>query len=78
MPKSKKTFGVQEIERGCSVLDLLGSGKQSYSLRDLSKELNIPKPKVHRILSTFCRLGYVMQDDLSKEYRLFLSVLEGS
>jgi IclR family KDG regulon transcriptional repressor len=57
-------------------LDLLGSGKQSYSLRDLSNELNIPKPTVHRILSTFCRLGYVMQDDLSKEYRLGFRLVE--
>ena len=76
MPESQKTFGVQAIERGCSVLDLLGSGKQSYSLRDLSNELNLPKPTVHRILSTFCRLGYVMQDDLTKDYRLGFRLVE--
>ncbi|UCF82915.1 MAG: helix-turn-helix domain-containing protein [Desulfobacteraceae bacterium] len=52
MPKNKRTFGVQEIERGCSFLDLMASGRQSYSLRDLSNELKLPKPKVHRILST--------------------------
>jgi len=76
MIESKKKFGVQAIERGCSVLDLLGSGKESYSLRDLSNEMNLPKPTVHRILSTFCRFGYVMQDDISKEYRLGFRLVE--
>jgi DNA-binding IclR family transcriptional regulator len=76
MAKSQKTSGVQAIERGCSVLDLLGSGKQSYSLRVLSNELSMPKPTVHRILSTFCRLGYVLQDDLTKEYRLGFRLVE--
>ena len=76
MAKNKRTFGVQAIERGCSVLDLMGSGRQRYSLRDLSNELNLPKPTVHRILSTFCRLGYVMQDDISKEYRLGFRLVE--
>ena len=76
MPKSKRAFGVQAIERGCSVLDLLGSGRQNYSLRDLSNELKLPKPTVHRILSTLCHLGYVMQDDISKEYRLGFRLVE--
>jgi IclR family KDG regulon transcriptional repressor len=76
MSKKKRTFGVQAIERGCSALDLLGSGRQSYSLRDLSNELNLPKPTVHRILSTFCHLGYVMQEDISKEYRLGFRLVE--
>ena len=76
MSKNKRSFGVQAIERGCSVLDLLGSGRQNYSLRDLSSELNLPKPTVHRILSTFCHLGYVMQDDISKVYRLGFRLME--
>jgi DNA-binding IclR family transcriptional regulator len=53
MSNSKRTCGVQAIERGSNVLDLLGSARQSYRLQDLSNELNLPKPTVHRILSTF-------------------------
>lgn len=76
MVKDGKTVGAQAIERGCRVLDVLGSGRQSYALRDLSQALNLPKPTVHRILATYCRFGYVMQDDVTKEYRLGFRLVE--
>ena len=75
-PKPSQKQGVQAIERGCSILDLLGRGKQTYSIRELASELNLPKPTVHRMLTTFCRFGYVIQDEVSKEYRLGFRVVE--
>lgn len=75
-PKPSKKPGVQAIERGCSILDLLGKGKQTYSIRELASELDLPKPTVHRMLATFCRFGYVTQDEVSKEYRLGFRLVE--
>ncbi|MGW8221529.1 MAG: IclR family transcriptional regulator [Syntrophobacteria bacterium] len=75
-PKPSKKPGVQAIERACSILDLLGKGKQTYSIRELAHELNLPKPTVHRMLTTFCRFGYVIQDEVSKEYRLGFRLVE--
>jgi len=74
--KIKDTGTVQAIERGCKILDALGKGKQSYSIQDLSSELNLPKPTIHRILSTLRHFGFVAQDEVSKEYRLGFRLLE--
>jgi hypothetical protein len=75
-PKPSQKQGVQAIERGCSILDLLGKGKQTYSISELASELDLPKPTVHRMLTTFCRFGYVIQDEISKEYRLGFQLVE--
>lgn len=76
MSKIKSQNGVQAIERGCRILDLLGQEKQNLSIGDISHALNLPKPTVHRILSTLCRMGYTAQDDISKNYRLDFRLVE--
>jgi len=78
MPSSKltNTGVVQAIERGCRILDLLGKGKQSYSIHDLFYELKLPKPTIHRILSTLNHFGYVVKEEASKEYRLGFRLVE--
>jgi DNA-binding IclR family transcriptional regulator len=74
--KTKNTGIVQAIERGCQILDALGKGKQSYSIQDLSSQLKLPKPTIHRILSTLRHFGFVAQDEVSKEYRLGFRLVE--
>ena len=74
--ETKNTGTVQAIERGCIILDALGKGKQSYSIQGLSSELNLPKPTVHRILSTLRHFGFVAQDEVSKEYHLGFRLVE--
>lgn len=76
MPNTKIQHGVQAIERGCRILDLLGQEKQNLSIGDISHALNLPKPTVHRILATLCRMGYTTQDDISKNYRLGFRLVE--
>jgi DNA-binding IclR family transcriptional regulator len=76
MPDTKSQHGVQAIERGCRILDLLGREKQNLSIGDISHALNLPKPTVHRILATLCSMGYTTQDDVSKNYRLDFHLVE--
>jgi len=74
--KIKNTGTVQAIERGCRILDHLSEGKQSYSIQNLSLDLNLPKPTIHRILSTLRQFGLVAQDEISKEYHLGFRLVE--
>jgi IclR family KDG regulon transcriptional repressor len=74
--KTKNPGSVQAIERGCRILDHLSAGKQSYSIQDLSLSLNLPKPTIHRILSTLRHFGFVAQDQISKEYHLGFRLVE--
>ena len=72
----KKSSNVRAIEKGFDILDFLSKGKQSYSLREISGKLKIPKPTIHRLLSTLCGLGYAVQDPVSKDYRLGFRLVE--
>ena len=74
--KTKMQGSVQVIERGCKILEHLSKGKRSNSIHDLSIELNLPKPTIHRILSTLRHFGFVAQDEVSKEYRLGFRLVE--
>ncbi len=74
--KTKSQGSVQVIERGCKILDHLSKGNRSHSIQDLSSELNLPKPTIHRILSTLRHFGFVTQDEVSKEYRLGFRLVE--
>jgi DNA-binding IclR family transcriptional regulator len=73
---SIKSSNVRAIEKGLDILDFLSQGKQSYSLREISGNLKIPKPTIHRILSTLCGLRYAIQDPVSKDYRLGFRLVE--
>lgn len=74
--KPKNPGSVQAIERGCRILDHLSRGKQNYSIQDLSLDLHLPKPTVHRILSTLRHFGFVVQDEISKQYGLGFRLVE--
>jgi DNA-binding IclR family transcriptional regulator len=74
--KTKNPANVQVIERGCRILNHLAKGRLTHSIHDLSQELSLPKPTVHRILSTLRNFGFVTQDEMSKEYRLGFRLVE--
>lgn len=57
-------------------MDLLSTGNRSYSIREISSTLKLPKPTVHRILSTLFNLGFVLQDPDSKKYFLGFRLVE--
>jgi len=72
----QKPSKVQAIEKGCKILDLLSRGNGSYSIREISHTLKLPKSTVHRILHTLCNFGFVLQDPVSKDYFLGFRLVE--
>jgi DNA-binding IclR family transcriptional regulator len=73
---TQRSSNVQAIEKGCNILDLLSRGNKSYSIREIAHTLKLPKPTVHRILSTLCNSGFVLQNPDSKDYRLGFRLVE--
>lgn len=73
---TQRPSNVLAIEKGCNILDLLSRGKKSYSIREIALTLELPKPTVHRILSTLRNSGFVIQDPDSKDYRLGFRLVE--
>ncbi|SFM19466.1 transcriptional regulator, IclR family [Gracilibacillus orientalis] len=71
---------VQSVERTFSILEILSKYPEGLSIGKLSKDLELAKSTVHRLLSTLMAKGYVQQDEQSGHYRLGIQclVLAGS
>lgn len=65
---------VNSVERALSIIEAL-SRSGEMGITDLSRELDLGKPTVYRLISTLRVLGYVVQTT-SDKYRLTLKVFE--
>ena len=62
--------GIQSVEVGFSLLDVLASAGSPLMLRDLALKAGMSAAKAHRYLVSFQRLGLVVQDVGSTRYDL--------
>jgi DNA-binding IclR family transcriptional regulator len=62
--------GIQSIEVGFRLLDVLTCEPRPMMLRDLAQRAGMSPAKAHRYLVSFLRLGVVAQDPLSGRYEL--------
>jgi DNA-binding IclR family transcriptional regulator len=68
--EEKVRLGIQSIEVGFRLLEVLTSEPRAMMLRDLAKRAEMSPAKAHRYLVSFLRLGVVAQDPVSGRYEL--------
>src|ERR1700754_5358098 len=68
--EEKLRSGIQSIEVGFRLLDVLTHEPRAMMLRDLAQRADMSPAKAHRYLVSFLRLGVVAQDPLSGRYEL--------
>ncbi|CAH2779799.1 MAG: Transcriptional regulator, IclR family [uncultured Paraburkholderia sp.] len=68
--EEKLRSGIQSIEVGFRLLDVLTYEPRAMMLRDLAQRAGMSPAKAHRYLVSFLRLGVVAQDPLSGRYEL--------
>ncbi|AIO64834.1 IclR family transcriptional regulator [Burkholderia oklahomensis] len=68
--EEKVRSGIQSIEVGFRLLDVLTSEPRAMMLRDLAQRAEMSPAKAHRYLVSFQRLGLVSQDPVSGRYEL--------
>ncbi|WP_413212941.1 IclR family transcriptional regulator [Paraburkholderia kururiensis] len=68
--EEKLRSGIQSIEVGFRLLDVLTREPRAMMLRDLAQRAGMSPAKAHRYLVSFQRLGVVAQDPLSGRYEL--------
>ncbi|RFU47176.1 IclR family transcriptional regulator [Paraburkholderia sp. DHOC27] len=68
--EEKLRSGIQSIEVGFRLLDVLTREPRAMMLRDLAQRAGMSPAKAHRYLVSFLRLGVVAQDRLSGRYEL--------
>ena len=66
----KERAGIQSVEVGFSLLEVLGKGPGPLMLRDLAAAAGMSAAKAHRYLVSFQRLQLVVQDAGSTRYDL--------
>jgi DNA-binding IclR family transcriptional regulator len=66
----KERAGIQSVEVGFALLDVLAQAAGPLMLRDLAAAAGMSAAKAHRYLVSFQRLGLVMQDGASTRYDL--------
>ena len=62
--------GIQSVEVGFGLLDVLANAGAPLNLRDLAAQANMSAAKAHRYLVSFQRLKLVVQDGASTRYDL--------
>ena len=66
----KTRAGIQSVEVGFALLDVLARAPGALMLRDLAAQAEMSAAKAHRYLVSFQRLGLVVQDASSTRYEL--------
>ena len=67
---SDERQGIQSIEVGFRLLDILASTSRPMMLRDIAKGAGMPAAKAHRYMVSFMRIGLIEQDRSSGRYDL--------
>jgi len=62
--------GIQSIEVGFRLLNVLSGANRPMMLRDIAKGAGMPAAKAHRYMISFMRIGIVEQDSASGRYDL--------
>jgi DNA-binding IclR family transcriptional regulator len=68
--EEKTRSGIQSIEVGFRLLDVLTNEPRAMMLRDLAQRAGMSPAKAHRYLVSFLRLGVASQDPVSGRYEL--------
>lgn len=69
---------VKSVSRTLDIITLVSSIKGGMGVTDISKQIDINKSSVYRILSTLVNYGYIEQDSETKRYKLGYKFLEVS
>jgi DNA-binding IclR family transcriptional regulator len=72
----KERAGIQSVEVGFALLDVLAKAEGPLMLRDLAAAAQMSAAKAHRYLVSFQRLGLVQQDGATTRYDLGPSALQ--
>lgn len=66
----KERAGIQSVEVGFALLEVLAQANGPLMLRDLAAQADMSAAKAHRYLVSFQRLGLVVQDSATTRYEL--------
>lgn len=67
---------IQVLDRAFTLIELLSSSENGYTIKELSSISQLPKSTVHRILSNLRTLHYIEKDDETERYVIGYKFIE--
>jgi DNA-binding IclR family transcriptional regulator len=67
---------VQSLDRAFDILELLAREQQPLALSDISRDLDLHKSTVYRLLDSLKKRGYIEKSDTTNLYRLGVGFIE--
>ncbi|MGC8229553.1 IclR family transcriptional regulator [Pseudobacillus badius] len=61
---------VKSVARALDIIELVGQSKQGLGVTEISKQMDINKSSVFRILATLSQYGYIEQHETTGKYKL--------
>jgi DNA-binding IclR family transcriptional regulator len=68
------TESVGTLARGLDVLELFGPARRELSQKEISDELGLAMPTVHRLTRALAERGYLVRDDGTRRFRLGIQI----
>ena len=75
MAKPSKLSILKTTDKVFTILDFLMREKKAFSIKELSENFDIPPSTLYRILTTLKERNYVVQDHLTRSYRISYALL---
>ena len=72
--QAKPSF--QVLDRTFAILELFDEARPEWTTTEVARELHLPVPTAHRILSALALRGYVSQHEETKRFRLGIAALQ--
>jgi len=77
MPKATADPGFsQSLERGLAILAAFTPDRPALGVSELARRLGLTRSTAHRYVTTLATLGYLLQDEPTRKYRLGPRVLD--
>ena len=70
-----RTSGVQSIERAIAILKAFSPKREELGVTELSRQLNLHKSTVSRLLASLQREGLVEENPVTRKYRLGMALV---
>jgi IclR family transcriptional regulator, pca regulon regulatory protein len=72
----KEKYSANSLVRGLEIIKLFNEEQPSLSLSEIAKQLGVSRTVPYRLLFTLQQMGYLSQDENTKQYQLTPKVLE--
>ena len=70
-----KIYSAPNLEKGIAVLECLALHPEGLGMQKMKSLLGVPQTTIYRILTTLLRLGYLLHDEKTREYKLSSKLL---